>query len=438
MMSCEVYAKCKGVRVCLTNVFFSFGVDRRYADESTTRGEALLYMNQLKDIDGEVIVVATESIRIHLKAKMVQHYEDDLRAINPNVKLRFIETWGLVDTVFDERAEMLVPAAAKAAQDRQAALELLGELSTQKNPDKSIVVSGPDQQKQNNIKARGTEIQELYKGDESSELKTYIGKTKELGDKLMNYLSNKQVEVETSSGRHATKSLHEVFREKWNSLAMKEDSETAATAFQQFYQENEAHMQDFLRKYDLPDMFDVNYVRTSDAENRQPPDYQIGINFATVELDNNNKLNRPNITIYDSGKKRGNIGNSGFVALMVLICTGKVHRTVMLNPARASSEPTEDMLMMELFMQCNKSKDAKRKQLFSECIGKDAKELVKAERARQKSMKGVHDLYDQEIRELVDRLVADIDKILYKEMSLIYQTRFRKQIHDDKDTDEVV
>jgi len=216
MMSCEVYAERKGVRVRLSNVFFSFGVDRRYADESTTRGEALLYMKHLKDIDGEVIVVAADSIRIHLEAKMVQYYEDDLRAINPNVKLRFIETWGLVDTVFDKRAEMLVPAAAKAAQDRQAGLELLGELSTQKDPDKSIVVSGPDQQKQNNIKARGREIQELYKGDESSELKTHIGKTEELGDELMDYLSDKQVEVETSSGRCVTKSLLELFRDKWN------------------------------------------------------------------------------------------------------------------------------------------------------------------------------------------------------------------------------
>lgn len=174
------------------------------------------------------------------------------------------------------------------------------------------------------------------------------------------------------------------------------------------------------------------------AEKQQPPDYQIGINFAAAEQDNNDKNIRPNITIYDSGKKRGNIGNPGFVALMVLICTGKVHRTVMLNPARASSEPTEDMLMMELFTQCNKSKDAK--QLFSECIGKDAKELVKAEHARQKFMKGIHDLYDQEIRELADsdKLVSDIDKILYKEMKLIYQTRPRKQTYDDKDTDEVV
>ena len=45
---------------------------------------------------------------------------------------------------------------------------------------------------------------------------------------------------------------------------------------------------------------------------------------------------------------------------------------------------------------------------------------------------------DQEIRELADKLVSDIDKILYKEMKLIYQTRPRKQTYDDKDTDEVV
>ena len=310
-----------------------------------------------------------------------------------------------------------------------------GKVSTQMNPDKSIVVSGPDQQKQDNIKARGREIQELYKGDKSSELKTHIGKTKELGKELMHYLSSKMVLVETSSGC-ATKSLLEVFRDKWNSLAMKEDSETAATAFQQFYQENKAHMQGFFQKYDLPDIFDVNYVRTSSAEKKQPPDYQIGINFAAAELDNNDKNIRPNITIYDSGKKRNHTGNPGFVALMVLICTGKVRRTIMLNPVRASSEPTEDMLMMELFTQCNKSKDTK--QLFSRCIGKDAKQLVKAEHARQKFKKGIYEMYDQEIRELADKLVSDIDKILYKEMKLIYHTRHGKQMYDDTDIDEVV
>ena len=158
MMSCEVYAKRMGVRVRLANVFFSFGVDRRYADECTTRGETLLYINhlkkQLEDVDGggEVIVVATDSIRIHLNAVMVQLYEDSLKAIYPNTKLRFIETWGLDGTVFDKKAKMLVPAAARAAQDRQEGLEYLGEFSTSKNPDKSIVVSGPDQQKQNNIR----------------------------------------------------------------------------------------------------------------------------------------------------------------------------------------------------------------------------------------------------------------------------------------------
>ena len=91
------------------------------------------------------------------------------------------------------------------------------------------------------------------------------------------------------------------------------------------------------------------------------------------------------------------------------------------DPARASSEPTESLMMMDLFKLCNKSKDTK--QLFSECIGKDAKKLVEAEHDRQKLFKGVHEMYDQEIRELVDKLVADIDKILYKEMKLIYQSR---------------
>lgn len=161
-MSCEVYAKQKGMKVRLANVFFSFGVDRRYADESTTRGETLLYMNQcmkhlkqqLKDVDGEVIVVATDSIRIHLKAKMVQHYEDDLRAINPNAKLRFIETWGLVETVFCEVTKMLVPAAAKAAENREGHLGLLRELSTNRNPDKSIVVSKQDKKKNRYQKER--------------------------------------------------------------------------------------------------------------------------------------------------------------------------------------------------------------------------------------------------------------------------------------------
>lgn len=60
------------------------------------------------------------------------------------------------------------------------------------------------------------------------------------------------------------------------------------------------------------------------------------------------------------------------------------------------------MLMMELFTQCNKSKHTK--QLFSKCIGQDAKTLVKAEHARQKLTKGIHETYNQEISELVDSL----------------------------------
>ena len=434
------------MRVRLANVSFSFGVDRRYADESTTRGETLLYMNQymehlkqqLKDVNegGEVIVVATDSIRIHLEAKMVQYYEDDLRAINPNAKLRFIETWGLVGTIFCDVTKMLVPAAARAAESREGHFREFGKLSTNRNPDKSIVVNGPDQQKQNDIKARGRVIQKMYTDKSDCELYNHIKTTRELGDKLMNYLSTKMVEVETSSER-APKSLLEVFREKWNSLAMEEDSETAATAFQQFYQENETHMQGFLQKYDLPDIFDVIYVRTSTSEKSNPPDYQIGINFAAAEMENG-KLNRPNITIYDSGKRRNRTSNPGFVALMVLICTGKVRHTIMLNPVRASSEPTEDMLMMELFTRCNnKSKDAK--QLFSECIGKDANELVRAEHARQKVSKQIHDTYYKKIRELEDKLISEVDKILYKEMKLIYTARITKLsggVNDDTDEDE--
>ena len=124
-----------------------------------------------------------------------------------------------------------------------------GEYSTQRNPDKTIVVSGPDQQRQNNIKVRGRVIQKLYKGDGNSELKTHIGKTKNLGEELMKYLSTKKVEGDT---------LLKVFRDKWNSLAMEKNSEKAAIAFKQFYQENETHMKDFLQRHDLPEMFFVN------------------------------------------------------------------------------------------------------------------------------------------------------------------------------------
>ena len=95
------------------------------------------------------------------------------------------------------------------------------------------------------------------------------------------------------------------------------------------------------------------------------------------------------------------------------------------------------MLMMELFTQCNKSKDAK--QLFSECIGKDAKELVRAEHARQKVSKQIHDIYDKKIRELEVELISEVDKTLYNEMKLIYTTQItllKRGINDDTDEDE--
>ena len=421
-MSCEVYAKHKRVRVRLANVFFSFGVDRRFADESTAIGETILYMSnhikrQLKDVkEDEVFVVAADSIRIHLEADMVQLYEETLHAVHQNAKLRFIDTWGLVD--LEEGVETNF-AVARAVKDREGCLKKLREISTQRNPDKSIVVSGPDQQKQNNIIARGTEIRELYKGDESSELKTYIGKTENLGEELMKYLSNKKVEVETSSGR-GTKSLLQVFRDKWNSLAMEEDSEEAAEEFQKFYLVNKEHMQDFLQRHDLPEIFDVNYVRTSKKEEKQPPDYQIGINFAAAEKDNNDK--RPNITIYDSGKDRKDTGNPGFVLLMVLICTGRVGRTIMLNPVRASAEPTEVLNMMDLFELCSQSKDA-AKQLFSECVGKLSRDLVMAEHYRILMTDMFNENYQNTIESLEEKLVSKIDMILYNEMKLIYNTR---------------
>ena len=411
-MSCEVYAKQKRVRVRLANVFFSFGVDRRFADESTAIGETILYISnhikrQLKDVkEDEVFVVAADSIRIHLDEDKVQQYEETLHAIHPNAKLRFIETWGLVQL---EEGKETNFAVAQAASDRVGCIEDLGEYSTQRNPDKTIVVSGPDQQRQNNIKVRGRVIQKLYKGDGNSELKTHIGKTKNLGEELMKYLSTKKVEGDT---------LLKVFRDKWNSLSMEKNSEKAAIAFKQFYQENETHMKDFLQRHDLPEMFFVNYVRTTNAEKKDPPDYQIGINFAAAELDNNNKLNRPNITIYDSGKRRNDMGNPGFVAMMVLICTGRVGYTVMLNPVRASSEPTEAFNMFEL---CRKPKDTK--QLFSECIGKDAKDLVEAEQYRRFMTAQYHKKYQDTIKSLEKLLITEIDKIIYEEMSLIYKTR---------------
>ena len=108
----------------------------------------------------------------------------------------------------------------------------------------------------------------------------------------------------------------------------------------------------------------------------------------------------------------------------------------MLNPARASSEPTEVWNMMELFELCRKSKDEKlllelcrnskdEKQLFSECIGKDPKGLVEAEQYRMQMTLQYHKKYKDTIKSLEKRLlvsVSEIDKIIYKEMRLIYGT----------------
>ena len=112
----------------------------------------------------------------------------------------------------------------------------------------------------------------------------------------MTYLSNTKVDIIIEQ-KSITTTLLELFRDKWKSLAMEEDSEEAAKEFRQFYLDNEKHMKDFLQRNDLPGIFDVNYVRTSKVEKRQPPGHQIGINFAAAEEDNNDK--RPNITIYD-------------------------------------------------------------------------------------------------------------------------------------------
>jgi len=422
-MSCEVYAKQKRVRVRLANVFFSFGVDRRFADESTAIGETILCMTnhikrQLKDVkEDEVYVVAADSIRIHLEADMVQQYEEILHAIYPNAKLRFIETWGLVDL---EKGKETNFAVARAVKDREGCLERLGEHSTKNNPDKSIVVSKKDQQTQNDIRKR--EIHNLYDDNKSDcELKTHIRKTEELGEVLMDYLSNKKVNIIIEEKKKKTVTLLVLFRDKWNSLAMEKDSEEAAKEFQKFYLDNKEHMQDFLQRHDLPEIFDVNYVRTSKVEKYQSPGPQIGINFAAAEKDNNKK--RPDITIYDSGKDRKETGKPGFVATMILICTGRVGRTIMLNPVRASAEPTEVLNMLGLFELCSQSEDSK--QLFSECVGKVTKDLVMAEHYRILMTAKFHEKYQNTIKSLEEKLVSkiDIDKILYKEMRLIYNTR---------------
>ena len=183
-MSCEVYAKQKRVRVRLANVFFSFGVDRRFADESTAIGETILYMTnhikcQLKDVkEDEVFVVAADSIRIHVEADMVQQYEETLHAVHQNAKLRFIETWGLVD--LEEGAETNF-AVARAAKDREGCLEKLREYCDQRNPDKSILVSGKDQQTQNDIRARGGEIHNCIMKRVIVNSKLILGRLRNLG-----------------------------------------------------------------------------------------------------------------------------------------------------------------------------------------------------------------------------------------------------------------
>lgn len=142
----------------------------------------------------------------------------------------------------------------------------------------------------------------MYKAKSDCEVKTHIKKTMNFGEALMDYLSNTKVNIIIEK-KPITTILLELFRDKWKSLAMEEDSETAATAFQQFYLDNKAHMKDFLQRDDLSEIFDVNYVRTTEAEKRQPPDYQIGINFAAAEMDNTTSWTRPILKFTIRGKE---------------------------------------------------------------------------------------------------------------------------------------
>ena len=394
----KVYAEVKKVRVNVARVFISIGVDRRVAEESRALAEINHFL--LSTGDDDVLVVAADSMRLGLYSKKVVQTERIIKTINNNAEVRFIETWGLVN---DDEGQELHSELTKAVEKREDDLRDVSKTFSKMNAGKSVK---GDKAKQKLVKKKKKEIRKTLSTN------TSITTAADLGVLLMKHLG-----WDTELRKNSTDNNNSVlgkFINKWIEL-VREGTDQAARKFTEFYEENktDVNIDGFLDKNGISNIEElvVSLARTS-YKHHAYPNGQIAMNCASEFILHNG--NMPAITICDLGKQRDTIGNPGFVAVMILACSGRVKRVVMSTPVRASSEIEELNIMKDL----EKDEDFFT---FSECIGKDHRELFQAELDRKAKIAEIWADFKSEITRLEGKLLKTDDaRRLYFNMKRIY------------------
>ena len=404
----KVYAEVKKVRVNVARVFISIGVDRRVAEESRALAEINHFL--LSTGDDDVLVVAADSMRLGLYSKKVVQTERIIKTINNNAEVRFIETWGLVN---DDEGQELHSELTKAVEKREDDLRDVSKTFSKMNAGKSVK---GDKAKQKLVKKKKKEIRKTLSTN------TSITTAADLGVLLMKHLG-----WDTELRKNSTDNNNSVlgkFINKWIEL-VREGTDQAARKFTEFYEENktDVNIDGFLDKNGISNIEElvVSLARTS-YKHHAYPNGQIAMNCASEFILHNG--NMPAITICDLGKQRDTIGNPGFVAVMILACSGRVKRVVMSTPVRASSEIEELNIMKDL----EKDEDFFT---FSECIGKDHRELFQAELDRKAKIAEIWADFKSEITRLEGKLLKTDDaRRLYFNMKRIYGQRLRRYLDD--------
>jgi len=428
MMTGKRYAELKRVKVNVKQVFLSVGLDRRQGERSL----ALMMLRQAlitdKDDRGKTFVVATDSIRIGSNQKLVSRAETMIN--NHNATLQFIETWGLVkkeSVKTDDGKDKKEKGVLIAVKEREEGLKQVGrDYGTNKNPGASVK---GDKVKQELVKKKQKKIRETMSTN------TSITIAAKLGVLFMEHLGFKTEQRKNSEENRD--SVLGTFIKKWQEI-VKEGTDQAAGKFIEFYEKNKAdvNIDAFLRDNGISkEELVASYARATHKRHGYP-NSQITMNCAAECI--LYEGNMPDITICDLGKHRDTIGNPGFVALMILACSGRVKRVVMTTPVRASSELKELDVMKELKDTLKKNTDDFY--IFSECIGKDHNALFLAEHNRRKAIRKAHETYHRRIAELVGEL-SESEKSLYNHIRSIYEsypTRFIEDVAYEDDEEEEV
>jgi len=421
MMSAKRYAELNKVTVNVKQIFLSVALSRH-------QGERALALGMLRDAlvndendRGTTFVVATDSIRIGSDPITVSMVETMINY--QNATLQFIATWGLVNEesvkTDDGEEERGVLIAAKEREDEMR--QVVRDYGSSKNAGKSVEASPKGKEKQILIKKEQKKIRKTMATN------TSITHAANLGISFMKHLGWKTEQRKNSEDNK--KCVLGKFINKWyDEVPVKEGTDQAARKFTEFYEENktDVNIDAFLRKNGISDIEELvaSYARTTEKKMGYP-DSQITMNCAAECI--LHEGNMPDITICDLGKNRDTIGNPGFVALMILACSGRVKHVVMTTPVRASSELKELDVMKELGDTLKTNTDDFY--IFSECIGKDHNKLFRAEHNRREAISKAHETYRRKIAELVGKL-SKVDKELYDCMKSIYESCPTRYIED--------